>query len=64
LSKKTSSLELELQSRNPSLKFSNVKPLKRRMKPGERSFLADKLEKDFRSYIEIQKNGLASKIFL
>jgi synaptobrevin family protein YKT6 len=30
-----------------------------RMKPGERSFIEDKQEKDFRSYVEIQKNGLA-----
>jgi len=29
------------------------------MKPGERSFIEDKQEKDFRSYVEIQKNGLA-----
>lgn len=32
------------------------------MKPGERSFIEDKQEKDFRSYVEIQKSGLAGKI--
>jgi len=32
------------------------------MKPGERSFIEDKQEKDFRSYVEIQKNGLAGVI--
>lgn len=32
------------------------------MKPGERSFIEDKQEKDFRSYVEIQKNGLAGEI--
>jgi len=31
------------------------------MKPGERSFIEDKQEKDFRSYVEIQKNGLAGE---
>jgi len=33
------------------------------MKPGERSFIEDKQEKDFRSYVEIQKNGLAGNKF-
>jgi len=29
-----------------------------RMKPGERSFIEDSKEKDFRSYVEVQKSGL------
>lgn len=33
------------------------------MKPGERSFIEDKQEKDFRSYVEVQKSGLSSNLF-
>jgi hypothetical protein len=31
----------------------------RRLKRGERSFIEDKEEKDIRSFVDIQKNGLA-----
>ncbi len=35
--------------------------MNRRLKPGEKTFIEDKEEKDVRSYVEIQKNGLAGR---